>query len=193
MTDLKPFPRSRYPWIRKRGGLRALRANLNGCGVIWILLLGTALGSILLAKPALPWALLQLCAVLPLAWLVLQALTYDPPPMLIATFSQRLGPRPFSVGRSVAALCPGLDEEARDLGVLPLSEFGFTHPHLDPSLATWHEPERGLSTFRALLQSAEERNRADEEQLRRELASIVSDLELAESIGARFCLLVPNP
>lgn len=101
----------------------------------------------------------------------------------------------FLSGKALARNCVFLDALALELGLEPVSTFGFAD---DLNLVwggarvVWHEPERGLNTVSGL-RTALHRNPsllADAEAVIAELGLIEANLEDAVRLQAPFCLLL---
>lgn len=96
-------------------------------------------------------------------------------------------PDAFDGGIELASKCYRLDEVAAEVGVPPLSAYGFQDDY-DGDEIIWHDPREALRTIDALTKAI--RQQADMAAVVGELARLRAYLHLASQKGIRFCLLV---
>ncbi|MBS0262283.1 MAG: hypothetical protein JSS02_10065 [Planctomycetes bacterium] len=97
----------------------------------------------------------------------------------------------FASGYAVARACQSLDALAAELGLLPLSAFGFNDDWAGEQLV-WHAPAEGLATCQGLLAALADRPGAlpGQERVIRELRRIAAALQKAHEKKIPFCLLL---
>lgn len=97
----------------------------------------------------------------------------------------------FRGGEALARNLEPLDALADEVGIAPLSAFGFEDDFFGEQL-TWHAPEEGLKTVLALLDSLKEQpgRVCDLKGVTNDLKKIASALEDARKRSIRFCFLV---
>ena len=198
----------RYPWIRARGGLHAIRAKPD-FALQSALLIGGCLGSILLDAPPLspssPFAscspfsqgarqefLPQVLILAAIAAAFLAVLLADPPPTLAPLFRRRVGAETGSHGKALAERMPQLDHDAALLGVVRPSAFRLVQGPRGGA-AVWHDPAAGLRTFLGLQAVVDLRGRPEDEELREDLRRLVQALERALDEDVGFCLVLLDP
>ena len=97
----------------------------------------------------------------------------------------------FLSGETLAKELESLDALAANVGVAPLSAFGFEDDFFGEE-PRWRAPEEGLKTVLALLDSLDGQpdSVCDVEGVAKDLKKIAAALEDARKRGVRFCLLV---
>lgn len=114
-------------------------------------------------------------------------------PSIVPYFQQKIGDiHTFTQGVSIAKHCQELDEMSLQLGVIPLSGFGFNDDFCGEEL-TWHLADKGLATVTRLIQAlrvSDQRRFSDQDQVISELVAIEESLRKASERGIMFCLLL---
>ena len=97
----------------------------------------------------------------------------------------------FVRGHAVARSCQVLDDLALQLGLTPISAFGF-NDDMARETVVWHPPEQGLATFSGLLAALQDRPNAvpRQDRLIKELTAIVDALQKATGQNIPFSLLL---
>lgn len=102
----------------------------------------------------------------------------------------------FLAGEALARHLRQLDDVAADIGVTPLSEFGFNDDLCGETLV-WHDAEDGLSALLPLLAALEARPDRIEARdplalqcVQCDLRKMIEALQKARQGGIRFCLLL---
>ncbi|MBI3866267.1 MAG: hypothetical protein HY290_30680 [Planctomycetia bacterium] len=97
----------------------------------------------------------------------------------------------FAQGHAVARSCQALDALADQLGLTPLSAFGF-NDDLAGETVVWHPPAQGLATVAGLVASLKttESLSPDRDLLIKELSNIEHALQKATDANVPFCLLL---
>lgn len=111
---------------------------------------------------------------------------------IVPYFQKKLGEiHTFARGQTIAKSCQALDELAVQLGLKPLSAFGFNDDFAGEEL-TWHAPEQGLATVSGLLSTLRDSPRLIRQQAQviDELAAIEHALRIACERGVPFCFLL---
>lgn len=95
----------------------------------------------------------------------------------------------FLLGRKIAINVKQLDEIARNVGVMPLSAFGF-YDDLKGDALVWHDPSEGIKTFVGLIDFIRRQTPllSDSDILIVELDAMAKRLRQASLGGAHFCL-----
>jgi hypothetical protein len=96
-------------------------------------------------------------------------------------------PDAFSTGVHLARRCRQLDTCAQEMGVLPLSHFGFQDDQ-DWQTLTWHDPSDGLRTIDALINKMADGK--DNDDLLTDLIRLRDNLRRAQAQNTWFCLIV---
>lgn len=109
---------------------------------------------------------------------------------LVPYFEQSLNSttqKAFQQGFALAKEFDGLERRASQLGVTPLSAFGFGDDMLG-QVVVWHDASDGLETLRALVASS--RQRTLDPNLLEDLQTLEAALEKAEVAAVRFSFVV---
>ena len=124
----------------------------------------------------------SLVAQLNVAWQTSIVPYFEKSPGEIETFCQ---------GHQIARNCERLDLLAGELGLTPISAFGF-NDDLAGETVEWHAADSALATFQALAaavaQSPERFLKPN--KLQKELSAVVDALQKAREKNIRFCLLL---
>lgn len=177
-----------YFWIRRHGGLAAIRHRW-GCALLIVLVLGITTLAIALSSRPPARRIVEGIIVTFLWWLAVGALLDDPPPGMAPYFDRRIGDiHTYSRGKAIAARCPELDRMAEASGVHPISFFGFSDDFQGETV-TWHEVADGLSTFTAV-RSQVAGHEPEGSELLQDLDLLIDALQKAGDRSARFCLII---
>ena len=146
----------------------------------------------------LPWGKLIFLAVFTLffGWAVVMWLTWPRwlKPRIVAYFARELEPygggtsAAFWRGRAVYLELAALEKLAQDLGVKPLSAFGFEDDFFEQKVQ-WHPAAEGLQTVAALRQSLDAQMLANR-ALIQDLDALAQVLHSATERGVDFCLVL---
>lgn len=98
----------------------------------------------------------------------------------------------YSEGHALAARCEALDERAIDLGVKPLSDFGFNDDFYYGEELVWWPAESGLETVSALLTQLRSDSQSEEQAVIADLERVKHALTRARDQGNRFCLVITS-
>ena len=115
---------------------------------------------------------------------------------IVPYFQQRLGDiHTFRQGNAIAKECRALDEMSQQLGVTPLSAFGFCDDFHGEEII-WHSADEGLTTVVGLfnsLQASDQLKLVDKDRVINELAAIANALLKASERSILFCLIINPP
>ncbi len=98
----------------------------------------------------------------------------------------------FAQGEAIAKHCQELDAMSLELGVSPLSTFGFNDDFYGEELV-WHPADKGLATVTRLIQAlraSDPLKLSDQDQVISELVAIENALRKASEQSVMFCLLL---
>lgn len=146
-----------------------------------------------LSRGALPWGLLLFLGFFTLffGWAVIQYLTWPlfVKPRVVPCFARELEPYggsttpAFWKGRALFLALPDLDRRAVELGLKPLSSFGFTDDYYRQEIV-WRPAREGLETALALRASI------PESTLAADLDALIVSLRVAQDKQVPFCLVL---
>ena len=115
---------------------------------------------------------------------------------IVPYFQERLGDiHTIYQGHNIAKDCRALDELSQQLGVTPLSAFGFNDDFHSEEF-TWHPAEKGLAAMTVLidsLQASDLPNLSDKDRVVKELVSIQNALRIASQRNVMFCFIINPP
>lgn len=126
------------------------------------------------------------------AWTGWGLVSLDGGPSIKPYFEKRIGGiDTYSHGRAIAKNCKALDQAALDLGIEPLSSFGFEDSFKNANL-TWYDSRSGLKSVQALLHFVRLKSGAvcDTQAVITELERIETALKKAGEQNVSFCLTI---